>query len=205
MKKLLSTAMLTIAMLFSTNAQAQVKFGLAGGLNVTSMSFSKDVVQSSNQAGFYVGPTVKFTLPLVGLGIDAATFYDQRSAELNGEKVKKQSINIPVNLRYNIGLGNLAGLYFSAGPQFGFNVGDDEFKWADSKAYQNTFQMKKSSFSINLGAGVELLKHLEVGFKYNIVCGKSGDINVLDAAGKALSNTAKGRYNSWQVGLAYYF
>uniref|UniRef100_A0AB33J6E9 Porin family protein n=3 Tax=unclassified Prevotella TaxID=2638335 RepID=A0AB33J6E9_9BACT len=205
MRKLLSTAVVVIALLFATNAQAQVKFGLKGGLNVTSMSFSEDVIQSSNQAGFYVGPTLKFTLPLVGLGVDAAALYDQRSAEVNGEKIKNQAISIPVNLRYNIGLGSLAGIYLAAGPQFGFNVGDDEFKWSDSKSYQNTFQMKKSNFSVNLGAGVSLLKHLEVGFKYNIVCGKTGDINVLDAAGKAISNTAKGRYNSWQVGLAYYF
>uniref|UniRef100_A0AB33JUA9 Porin family protein n=1 Tax=Prevotella sp. GTC17262 TaxID=3236797 RepID=A0AB33JUA9_9BACT len=205
MRKLLSTAVVVIALLFATNAQAQVKFGLKGGLNVTSMSFSEDVIQSSNQAGFYVGPTLKFTLPLVGLGVDAAALYDQRSAEVNGEKIKNQAISIPVNLRYNIGLGSLAGIYLAAGPQFGFNVGDDEFKWSDSKSYQNTFQMKKSNFSVNLGAGVSLLKHVEVGFKYNIVCGKTGDINVLDAAGKAISNTAKGRYNSWQVGLAYYF
>uniref|UniRef100_A0AB33JAL8 Porin family protein n=1 Tax=Prevotella sp. GTC17259 TaxID=3236795 RepID=A0AB33JAL8_9BACT len=205
MRKLLSTAVVVIALLFATNAQAQVKFGLKGGLNVTSMSFSEDVIQSSNQAGFYVGPTLKFTLPLVGLGVDAAALYDQRSAEVNGEKIKNQAISIPVNLRYNIGLGSLAGIYLAAGPQFGFNVGDDEFKWSDSKSYQNMFQMKKSNFSVNLGAGVSLLKHVEVGFKYNIVCGKTGDINVLDAAGKAISNTAKGRYNSWQVGLAYYF
>ncbi len=123
MKKLLSTLLLVVAIFAATTAQAQIKFGVKGGLNVTDMSLSADVIDKSNQTGFFIGPTVKFTLPLVGLGIDAAALYDQRDAELNDEKISQKSINIPVNLRYNIGLGSLAGIYVAAGPQFGFYVG----------------------------------------------------------------------------------
>jgi hypothetical protein len=65
--------------------------------------------------------------------------------------------------------------------------------------------MKKSNFSVNLGAGVTLLKHLEIGAAYNIVCGKTGEINVWDASKKAITNTTRSRYNSWQISAAYYF
>ena len=73
-----------------------------------------------------------FTLPIVGLGIDASALYDQREAELkyegrDPETFKTQSINIPINLRYGIGLGNTANLFLFAGPQFGFNVGTSRF------------------------------------------------------------------------------
>ncbi|MBR2017736.1 MAG: outer membrane beta-barrel protein, partial [Prevotella sp.] len=93
MKKLLSTLLLVVAIFAATTAQAQIKFGVKGGLNVTDMSLSADVIDKSNQTGFFIGPTVKFTLPLVGLGIDAAALYDQRDAELNDEKISQKSIN----------------------------------------------------------------------------------------------------------------
>lgn len=194
--------MLAVSLLAATTAQAQIKFGLKGGLNVTDMSLSSKVIDKSNQTGFFIGPTVKFTLPLVGLGIDAAALYDQRDAELNDEKVSQKNINIPINLRYNIGLGSLAGIYVAAGPQFGFNVGDKNFGW-DSDEYENTFQMKKSNFSINLGAGLSLLKHLEIGFTYNIACGNTGEMSVLNVAREQVVKGSK--INAWQVSAAYYF
>lgn len=43
MKKVLSVLMLVAAMMFATNANAQIKFGLKGGLDVTNMSLSNDV------------------------------------------------------------------------------------------------------------------------------------------------------------------
>ena len=205
MKKILSTLMLAVSLLAATTAQAQIKFGLKGGLNVTDMSLSSKVIDKSNQTGFFIGPTVKFTLPLVGLGIDAAALYDQRDAELNDEKVSQKNINIPINLRYNIGLGSLAGIYVAAGPQFGFNVGDKNFGWGPEE-YKNTFQMKKSNFSINLGAGLSLLKHLEVGFTYNIACGNTGEMSVFKVAEGAVEQVVKGsKTNAWQVSAAYYF
>ena len=170
MKKIISLLVLAMTIMFVSNADAQIKFGVKGGLNLTNMSFSQDAFNTSNRTGFFVGPTVKFTLPVIGLGVDAAALYDERDGKVDDKTLKQQSINIPVNLRYTIGLGDVAGIYFAAGPQFGFNVGDDSYDWTDANSYKNTFQMKKSNFSVNLGAGVTLLKHLEIGAAYNIVC-----------------------------------
>ena len=121
MKKVLSLIALLIAMTLSLQAQG-VKFGLKGGLNITKMSLSKDVFSSDNRAGFYVGPSSKVSLPL-GFGVDIAALYDQRSADIEpqsgasqsttatgDEKITQKSLNIPVNLRYNIGLGSLASI-----------------------------------------------------------------------------------------------
>lgn len=210
MKKVLSIVFLVAAMLFAANANAQIKFGLKGGLNVTSMSFSEEVFDASNKTGFFVGPMVKVTVPIVGLSFDAAALYDQKEAdvkyaaegELGKVNVKQQSINIPVNVRYGFGLSSLANIFLFAGPQWGINVGDKNFKWNESSSYS----LKKSNFSVNVGAGVTLLNHLQVSANYNIACGKSADASLskaLDAAANAGKD--KSHNNSWQIALGYWF
>lgn len=211
MKKVLSIVFLVAVMLFAANANAQIKFGLKGGLNVTSMSFSEEVFDASNKTGFFVGPMVKVTVPIVGLSFDAAALYDQKEAdvkytgtegELGKVNVKQQSINIPVNVRYGFGLSSLANIFLFAGPQWGINVGDKNFKWNESSSYS----LKKSNFSVNVGAGVTLLNHLQVSANYNIACGKSADASLskaLDAAANAGKD--KSHNNSWQIALGYWF
>lgn len=211
MKKVLSIVFLVAAMLFAANANAQIKFGLKGGLNVTSMSFSEEVFDASNKTGFFVGPMVKVTVPIVGLSFDDAALYDQKEAdvkytgtegELGKVNVKQQSINIPVNVRYGFGLSSLANIFLFAGPQWGINVGDKNFKWNESSSYS----LKKSNFSVNVGAGVTLLNHLQVSANYNIACGKSADASLskaLDAAANAGKD--KSHNNSWQIALGYWF
>ncbi|MEJ8769248.1 porin family protein [Prevotella sp. HCN-7019] len=203
MKKLFTLIVLVAATCFAMPASAQLKFGVKGGLNITDMSLSSDVFETSNRTGFFIGPTVKFTLPIVGLGIDASALYDQRESELTNAdnevtKIKQQAINIPINLRYDIGLGSLAAVYLAAGPQFGFNVGDKNQTLFDDVA---DWKLNSSNFSVNVGAGVMLLSHLQVGANYNIVCGKTGKITYLDGVGSAF----RGRSNSWQISMAYYF
>ena len=185
-------------------AQAQFKFGLKGGLNITDMSFSSDVLESSNRAGFFIGPTVKFTLPIVGLGVDASALYDQREAKVKGtdRKLKQQAINIPINLRYDIGLGSLAAVYLAAGPQFGFNIGDKHQTLIEDVS---DWTLNTSNFSVNVGAGVMLLGHLQVGANYNIVCGKTGEVSFLRTTGDIAEGIFRGRSNTWQISAAYYF
>ena len=208
MKKFFTLVVLLAAM--TVAAQAQVKFGVKGGLNLTSMKLSKDIVDKSNQAGFFIGPTVKFTLPVVGLGIDAAALYDQRNAKVADETVKQKSIQIPVNVRYGFGLGSSASIFIFAGPQFGFNVGDKDFSSLDSATNTiSNMTLKSSNLSANVGLGLMLLDHLQVSANYNIAIGKTGEFNVLTSTTGAISDVITGstnaRANAWQIAVAYYF
>lgn len=203
MNKKITLLLFAIVLMAVAPVQAQVKLGVKGGLNITNMSLNSDIVSSSNRTGFFIGPTLKFTLPVVGLGIDAAALYDQREAKSDDKTIKSQSLNIPINLRYIIGLGSIAGIYFAAGPQFGFNVGNKNiYTENDLNTTKTTWNFKDSNFSINLGTGVMLVKHLEIGANYNIVCGKTGDVTVTKATN---SVTGKNRSNAWQISAAYYF
>ena len=75
---------------------------------------------------------------------------------------------------------------------------DEEVKKIFDEA---TWQLKKSTFSINLGAGVSLIKHIEVGANYNIACGKTGEVTFTDG----VKHVIKGRNSAWQIYAAYYF
>lgn len=209
MKKVLTLMLCVVASMFATSANAQFKFGVKGGLNVTNMSFSKDVFDATNKTGFFIGPMVKVTVPIVGLSFDAAALYDQKEADVKYtgtdseyfmENVKQKSINIPVNVRYGWGLGSVANMFLFAGPQWGINVGDKNFKWTTGSSYS----LKKSNFSVNVGAGVTLLSHLQVSANYNIACGKTADASLVKV-GEAVIKGDRSRNNSWQIALGYWF
>lgn len=201
MKKIIISLVAIVAM-YATPSLAQLNFGVKGGLNVSNMSIDNSALDKSNRAGFFIGPTAKFKLPLIGLGFDAAALYDQRDAKVNGESITQKSINVPINLRYTLGLGDLAGVYFAAGPQFGFNMGNKIF---DIKSASDNLSLKKSNFSINLGAGVRLIKHIEIGVLYNIACGKTGEINTIIDPVENILKSSDIKTNAWQISAAYYF
>jgi opacity protein-like surface antigen len=205
MKKIFALVVCLAAMTASVQAQG-IKFGVKGGLNITKMSFSKDVFDSDNKAGFFIGPSIKLSLP-AGFGADIAVLYDQRSADIDAsvnpstgysvggndqETIKQKSLQVPLNLRYNIGLSSMAGLYLAAGPQFGFPVADKVF---DTKFGE--YRLKDANLSINFGAGLTLMGHLEVGFTYNLAAGKSGEFKNWDDVDT--------HNNAWQISAAYYF
>jgi len=203
MKKII-VSMVALLTMLSVPSAAQIKFGLKGGLNITKMSFDNSVLDAKNQTGFFIGPSVKFKVPLLGFGFDVSALYDQREADTevldsDGEnvgKITQKSIVVPINLRYSFGLGDLAGIYLAAGPQFGFNVGDKNF-------WDNQLTLKSSNLSVNVGGGLRLLNHLEVGVTYNIACGKTGDWkNITDVNNIGKSDV---KTNAWQISAAYYF
>ena len=199
MKKILTVVVLFAALMTAVPAKAEVKFGLKGGLNLTNMRLDESVINKSNQAGFFIGPTVKFTLPIVGLGFDASALYDQRKGKVNDLDVKQQSIQIPINIRYGFGLGSTASIYFFAGPQFGFNVGDK-----DIKTDVGNWTFKSSNISANVGLGLMLLGHLQVSANYNFGLGKTGELDeYLPGAVNAIKEN--GKLNAWQIGVAYFF
>jgi hypothetical protein len=209
MKKLFTTMVVALVMV-AIPSQAQVKFGLTGGLNMTNMSMDVTGMKEDvkNNAGFFIGPTVNFTLPVIGLGIDASALYDQRSAKNDGKEIKSQSIQIPVNLRYGIGLGSLATVFAFAGPQFGFNLGDKNQTLEDTAGKVKEWRLKSSNMSLNLGLGAMLLGHLQAKINYNIAMGKTGDFKdftVVDGVKTVSDVLGSAKANSWQISLAYFF
>lgn len=200
MKKIL-TIVAIACIAFAIPAQAQVKFGLKGGLNLTNLSVDGINNAFSNKSGFYIGPTVKFTLPVVGLSIDGAALYDQRNAKIKGtdETIKLQSIQIPVNVRYGVGLSSVVNVFAFAGPQFGFNIGDKSKILSEMAGWS----LKSSNISGNVGIGATVFSKLQITANYNFQLSKSGEVEYINENGDL--TTGKMKFNSWQLGLGYYF
>ena len=188
MKKVLSLLMVVVALMMVAPAQAQlIKFGVKGGMNFSELDLKGktvgEVVESST--GFFIGPMAEITLPIVGLGIDGALMFSQRGKN----DFKKQGIEIPVNLKYSFGLGSMLGVYLAAGPNFFYNFKDIENKLLKSK---------DAMVALNLGAGLKLLRKLQVGINYQIPMGNSFKLKNLD-------DETIGETKTWQVSLAYIF
>ena len=184
MKKLFAVVLMAVA--FAMPSNAQVKFGIQAGLNMTNVSASDLNGTVKSRTGFFVGPTVKFSLPIVGLGIDASALYDQREgkAEVAGqtETVKSQSIQVPINLRYGIGLG-VAEVFAFAGPQFGFNIGGKKGVFNDMADWT----LKSSNFSANVGLGATILGKLQAKINYNVALGKTGEFESVSSTVKQVA------------------
>ena len=194
MKKIISALMIAVCIGMAMPAQAQlIKFGVKGGVNLAKADFNKSDLKTDNFTGFFIGPMAEFTIPVIGVGIDAAALYTQSGAKMKyeNESLDKnlKTIEIPVNLKYNFGLGSMAGVYVAAGPQFGFNVGSGHLGDYDIKDCNTTF---------NVGAGVKLISHLQIGVNYNFSINK---VAKYEEEGKKYDM----KKNTWQVSLAYLF
>ncbi|RHJ91139.1 porin family protein [Parabacteroides bouchesdurhonensis] len=170
MKKIATLFVIALFALIVCPAKAQVKFGIKGGVNITSVRFSRDIVKSDNVTGFQVGPMIEATMPLFGVGIDAALLYSQKgmdaSNQIGSENIKTDYIDIPVNLKWKFGLPIIKA-YLAAGPYVGFRVGGDKF-WDIPGEISGQMKAKNFNAGLNFGVGAELIKHLQVGFNYGL-------------------------------------
>ena len=205
-KNLISLAVLVAVFMAAIPAKAQIKFGVKAGLNVNSVSLNGDIKKNfdaSNRTGFFAGLTADVTLPLVGLGADISLLYDNKvigiddDANIESNKTLHY-VTLPINAKYTIGLSSIASVYLATGPQFSWNVGDKNWK---SDAV-NDWELKKSEFSWNVGAGATVFSHVRVGYNYNIAMGNTGE-SVFEIAGKAYKGKLKN--NTHQISLTYFF
>ena len=193
MKKFFGVFMIAVCCLaMAMPVQAQLlKFGVKGGLNLSKVDWDGGYAgNKDNATGFFIGPMAEITIPIVGLGVDGALLYSQKGKD-DG---KQAGLDIPINLKYTIGLGSLLGVYVAAGPDFYFNFKGDKTYVKEVAELKN----KKAQVGINLGAGVKLIKHLQIGFNYNIPFGDSYTLKTTKEAIGAKNKT-------WQISAAYIF
>lgn len=177
-------------------AQAQLRFGVKGGLNITSVHFDSDLLKSDNVTGFHIGPMIEATMPLLGFGFDAALLYSQKGMESSSSGVKttmKTSyIDVPVNLKWKFGLP-IVKAYLATGPYASFRVGGDKI-W---NVLSDQLETKSFGAGLNFGAGVEVFNHLQVGFNYELGLTDNFSAEKLDLS----SNKNRG----WTISAAILF
>lgn len=178
-KHLLSIVFVAVALMTSSVADAQIRFGVKAGLNLSSLSLTSSNLtwDFKHQAGFHVGAVVDFKVPLAGLGADISVLYDQRNFKTsNGDGTfsndKLKYLSFPINIKYTFGFDEVASLYLATGPQFSFNLDNGSFTLED---LGRSWKAKNFDFYWNVGIGFTVINHIRLGYTYNIPCSKSVD------------------------------
>lgn len=202
MKKIILVICLFIA--GSQLSQAQIQFGVKGGINYNSDSFSavKDDVFSGakSKTGFHAGIWTRIKIPVIGFYLRPELVYTKLSNEVTylpkgGAKTTTydfQKIDIPVLLGKKIfGIGNVF-----IGPSFQYILSSD-FSLSDIK------DVKSDGFTLGLqfGGGIELGK-LGLDVRWERAFSGVESTLVDTVAGNTTFDT---RVNQIIVGLSYKF
>lgn len=174
MKKIRKVLCVAVAMLLcGLGAQAQFRAGIRAGVTINKLHLS-DLganFNSDNRCGFTGGVMAEFTIPVVGICFDASLMYSRMNSQVDGyyyndesgalrndfENSAKDFLQIPINIKYKIGLpvvGKIITPYIYTGPDFAFRLGSSDC-------------FKRFQAAWDLGIGVELLRHLQVGAGYS--------------------------------------
>lgn len=196
---------LALALAVVMPAMAQFKIGPRVGINVNSLRFDQSTFDKDNRAGFTAGLQAEFTVPIIGVGMDASVMYVKRNAEFmqtlqdkteSVTKLHSDYIEIPLNLKYKLNLpavGAIIKPYVFTGPSFAFLT---------SKKDVSEFLKRKScDIAWNFGLGVELINHLQVGASYGL--GMTKALQTVGVHGDKAGIEGKNRY--WTVTAAWLF
>ena len=202
-RKLFFAGLLAFLMTGST-ISAQPRFGVKAEVGINKPSLSKEVYSVENMNTFKIGPTVEFMLPVMDFGIDASLLYSNEKMKVKDFKADKSLtevsshyIDVPVNLKYKMGIISPLKVYLAAGPYAQFKVAGDEFKL---DVITDKVEEKKFQAGINLGLGADVINRVQVGFNYRLKL--TDDYSVNEPTWKDLLNDNKG---FWSLTATLYF
>jgi hypothetical protein len=192
--------MITLAILVTSvfSLQAGIRVGIKGGVNLAKPAFNTSALKTENFTGFQVGPVIEVS-GITGLGVDAAILYSQQGLKIKDIDLEEKvsTIDIPVNLKLKLSLVDVLGCYLSAGPYISFKV-DEQTSFHHIKMDWKT---KKFGVGLNFGAGLELVKHLQVGVNYQLALNDDyGNFSISD-----LKDDLKAKTRIWSITAAYFF
>ena len=205
--------LLTLTLFMAAPAAAQINWGIKAGVNSaekpSNLGDMKTTVKGDQ--GWFVGPMVKATLPIVGLGVEANLLYSQTNTEVGSETIKSKCVDLPVYLRYELSLpvvNKFLEPFVAAGPQWSWNIGDKTFSVADmmldgGQQALSEYTLRSSNLSLNLGLGAVVLDHVQLHVNYNIALGSTSEYSEPTQA--AMNFATKSKTNTWQFSLAYIF
>lgn len=189
--------LMMFVILIAPIANAQLRFGVKGGVNIAKVKFKKDVIDSENVTGFHIGPTIEMG-GAAGLGLDAAVLYSQKGFEYADESYKNDYIEVPVNLKYKFGMVPFVKPYVAAGPYFSFRVAGDKF-WDIPGKVRGQLKSKSFDTGLNLGIGAEVLNTLQIGLTYS--WGFTDNYKLDEVA----ADNSSGKNRMWSISAAVFF
>lgn len=206
MKKTLTALVLAAAAICGVqHAQAQFRYGVTVGADVTNIKFNQTLFDIDRSVGYHAGVLGELMFPGIGFGIDFGLQYTQRGATLDlgsrevwhsqgygRERSYLHCIDLPIDLRFKWtrmnGLEDHIAPYVFGGPVFSFLAGH-----SDIKALEYPF----CSLGLQCGIGFELYKHWQVQGAYQWGMTYCMRTKLLD--------DFSARNSTWSVGVTYMF
>ena len=169
---------IAIAALFVA-ASASAQIGISAGLTSSSTTLDGAYADVTNGAvnQYHVGLTYKIGIGNL-LAIQPSILYNVKGSNFNVEDITSTSLNfktgfveVPVQVQLGFGLGTLARVYALAEPYVGYAITNEVTTKSAIAAAANTQQTwdnvkNRLEYGVGVGAGVELLRHLQVSVKY---------------------------------------
>ena len=182
-------------------AQARFRFGAKAGFGINTVKFDRSIMDADNYLGYSVGVTAELELPTVGIALDASALYSHRSNKIlvqdeDNRSYKRNYFEFPVHAKYKLnmlGLNRILVPFIYAGPDFAFLTSESD--------PSNSFKDRKMSVSLDLGAGVEVINHLQLSVNYSL--GMSKAFEYVGINSEVRNVTGKDR--CWTISAAYFF
>ncbi|PXV62055.1 outer membrane protein with beta-barrel domain [Dysgonomonas alginatilytica] len=198
MKKLNFTFLLILcfALLNIGLASSQIRFGLRGGFDVSNNRINKDILNASNRLGPQVGGVVEIMAPIIGWGAEAGVIYGMQQFNVTDKDYDIKNyhyLRVPVNLKKKFSIVGLFGVFIVVGPYAEFRLSGGEF----SSSVIDQYKSKSFGMGFDAGAGVELLKHLEIGMYYRKALTENYSTD--------FDGRVRKRPSNWAVNLTYFF
>lgn len=178
------------AMMIAMTATAQTRFGIIAGIVIENEMPSEDEKKNNNQVGYTAGAIVNFDLPVQGLGLEAGAKYTKHT--YGKPSMEQYSVDVPVHVRYRLEVPvveKVVAPYAFTGPSVSAGV---------SNKMPTRLSDVKMSLAWNVGAGVEMFKHVRVAATYSIQVSKTDVVN-----NGVLVKGKKG--NCWTISASYMF
>jgi hypothetical protein len=151
------------------SADAQVAFGIKGGLNLTTLDVKDPELSYESRTGYHAGIFLRSRMDKVAIQPELLLFTQRGDLESSFFGSARESftyLSIPVILKfYPVG-----GLNIQLGPQFGFLIdGEREYdNFLGSGTEDITDHYKKSDVSVSVGGGYDFGFGLGLDVRYNI-------------------------------------
>ncbi len=182
------------SMLFVVTTQAQLRFGVKGGVNINDVAVKGGDYSSDALTGFQVGATVEW-LMIKNFGFDISALYSQKGIKIDEAKIDKNVgyLEIPVNAKLVLGLTEKFKPFATAGPYVSFNLSDSDVG--------DQWESESFGAGLNFGVGVQLFKYLQIGANYGLSL--TDDFKTTSVQDLAKDMTAQSR--TWSITAAIYF
>lgn len=180
MKKVFILIAILAISFVSVNAQQKLRWGITGGMNVSSFS----ITGFDSRIGFHLGAKAELGLPQVtnGAYMDFGALLSLKGAQINGGSVGGLNFNpyyleVPVHIGYKYAVNESFSLFGSAGPYLAIglfgnasgkvNTGDDVESSEGSEPIFGEGALKRFDFGLGLKAGAEFNQKFQISIGYD--------------------------------------